>query len=121
MTQHSDQVIIDFDHGDDGWEVVARHTPEDMILAFSDVSDLVLKERMRDIADAATASVLATFHDLIKDDEKHPEPDLAHEIADAIVNGQGYAEDDAESDRRAAEVERITSIVRGVLAADANS
>lgn len=41
--------------------------------------------------------------------------DLALEIADAIVNEGGYADDPTEADRRAKERDRIAQIIRGTL------
>jgi hypothetical protein len=60
--------------------------------------------------------------DLLKQDRhKVVTPDvasLAHEIADAIVNPAGYADDADESNRRADERERVEGVIRATLKAE---
>jgi hypothetical protein len=80
------------------------------------------------VASVETTCYVGDFSDHIDpsiyDVKPEPEGDdssLAFEIADAIVNDGGYADDGEESDRRAAERDRIAAIVQRTLAEEVSA
>lgn len=57
--QHSDEIIIDADYTNHTWEIVARHGPEDMVGAWTDLTDDQLRVKASLIGERLIEELIA--------------------------------------------------------------